>query len=226
MYYLSHSKSKDPIPDNLLKGSFDLKDGRFVSFCDRFKYLRTYITPNLRDNFDIEARIMAAKANFYAYKESLYCNFEIDIKIRKEMYMAMTLNILLWGIYSWALSEIHLKKLSSFHNRCTRAICRCPMDLVQERHIKMAKLHGQLNMPDMEALVTIRQLRFLIRVAKMDESRLTRQVMSSQGARTKDTNVRGSKLTSRSVYRNALIRGGIISEEEKKSCILTDTWTR
>jgi len=69
--------------------------------------------------------------------------------------MAMTVNILLWGSDSWALSEIHLKKLSSFHNRCTRAICRCPMDLVQERHIKMAKLHGQLNMPDMEALVTI-----------------------------------------------------------------------
>ena len=27
-------------------------------------------------------------------------------------------------------------------------------------------------------------------------------------------------------YRNALIRGGVISEDEKKSCILTDTWTR
>ena len=77
---------------------------------------------------------MAAKANFYAYKESLYCNFEIDIKIRKEMYMATTVNILLWGSDSWALSEIHLNKLSSFHNRCTRAICRCSMDLVQERH--------------------------------------------------------------------------------------------
>ena len=38
------------------------------------------MTPNVRDDFDtsIEARIMAAKANFYAYKESLYCNFEID----------------------------------------------------------------------------------------------------------------------------------------------------
>ena len=61
---------------------------------------------------------------------------------------------------------------------------------------------------------------------KMDESRLTRQVMSSQGVRTKDTNVKGSKHTSGSVYRNALIRGGVVSEEEKKSCILTDTWTR
>jgi len=50
--------------------------------------------------------------------------------------------------------------------------------------------------------------------------------MSSQGVRTKDTNVKGSKLASRSAYRNALIRGGVVSEEEKKSCILTDTWTR
>jgi len=100
------------------------------------------------------------------------------------------------------------------------------MDLVQERHIKKAKLHGQLNMPDMETLVTIRQLRFIIRIAKMDESRLTRQAMSSQGVRTKDTNVKGSKLTSRSAYRNALIRGGVVSEEEKKSCILTGTWKR
>ena len=102
------------------------------------------------------------------------------------------------------------------------------MDLVQERHIKTAKLHGQLNMPDMEAFVTILQLRFLIQVAKMDESRLTRtcQVMSSQGVRTKDTNVKGSKLTSRSAYRNDLIRVGVVSEEEKKWCILTDTWTR
>ena len=73
------------------------------------------------------------------------------------------------------------------------------MDLVQERHVKTVELHRQLNMPDMEALVTIRQLRFLIRVAKMDVSRLTRQVMISQGVRTKDTHVKGSKLTSRTV---------------------------
>jgi len=34
----------------------------------------------------------------------------------------------------------------------------------------------------------------------------------------------GSKPTSRSAYRNALIRGGVVSDEEKKSCtgILTD----
>ena len=48
----------------------------------------------------------------------------------------------------------------------------------------------------------------------------SRQVMSSQGVRTKDTNVKGSKLISRSAYRNALIRGGVVSDEEKKSCTL------
>jgi len=139
--------------------------------------------------------------------ESPYCNFEIDIKIRKEMYMAMTINILLWGSDSRALSKAHLDKLASFHNRCTRAMCRCPIDRVHERHVKTAELHRQLNLPDMEALATIRQLRVLTRVARMDESRLTRQVMSSQGVRTKDTNVKGgNKLNYRSAYRNALIR--------------------
>ena len=101
------------------------------------------------------------------------------------------------------------------------------MDLVQERHVKTAELHRQLNMPGIVVLITVGQLRFLTRIAKMDESRVTRQVMNSQVVRTKDTNIKGgNKLASRSAYRNALHSGGVMSDEENKVGILTDTWTR
>jgi hypothetical protein len=53
---------------------------------------------------------------------------------------------------------------------------------VKEHKIKNEAYLKKTKLQPIDTLVTVRgQLRFLTRVAEMDESRLTRRVMSSQG---------------------------------------------
>ena len=53
MYFPSHSKSKEEIPEELVSGDFDIPGDRFVSFTSKFKYLGTYLSQLLTDDTDI-----------------------------------------------------------------------------------------------------------------------------------------------------------------------------
>ena len=66
MYFPPYEMRKAEIPENLRTGSYDIGDGQFVSFCQAFWYLGTFLTPTLDDNFDIDSRITAATKAFYS----------------------------------------------------------------------------------------------------------------------------------------------------------------
>ena len=66
MYFPSHSKLKNEIPQELIDGDFDIPNGKFVSFTNKFKYLGTYLSQNLSDDTDIELRITAPTKNLNA----------------------------------------------------------------------------------------------------------------------------------------------------------------
>ncbi len=95
MYFPSHSKLKNEIPQELIDGDFDIPNGKFVSFTNKFKYLRTYLSQNLSDDTDIELRITAATKNFNALGRTIFRNRKIKLELRCQMYMAITVNILL-----------------------------------------------------------------------------------------------------------------------------------
>ena len=66
MYFPPYEMRKAEIPENLWTGSYDIGDGQFISFCQAFQYLGTFLTPTLDDNFDIDSRITAATKVFYS----------------------------------------------------------------------------------------------------------------------------------------------------------------
>ena len=47
---------------------------------------------------------------------------EVDVKSKYLIYMAMPMNLLLWGCESWAMTKDRMKKLEVFHMRCLRRI--------------------------------------------------------------------------------------------------------
>jgi hypothetical protein len=114
--------------------------------------------------------------------EQFFRNRKIKLELRCQMYMAITVNILLWGCDTWALIKSQLMKLRSFHHKCVRQLCgTTTMFNVKEHKIKNEAYLKKTKLQPIDPLITVRQLRFLTRVAEMDESRLTRRVMSSQG---------------------------------------------
>ncbi len=81
-------------------------------------------------------------------------------------------------------------------------------------------MHGK-NKPvkTIETYITIRQLRFLMRIAEMPENRLTRQVINSQAVPQGNCS-RGQQTTKRA-YRDDLKRAGLC---DAKGDIKTSEW--
>ena len=173
MYFPSHSNLKKDIPQELIDGSYDIPGGRFVSFTPKFKYLGTYLSQSLTEDIDINARILAATKNFNALGRSIFRNRKISLDIRSQLYLAITVNILLWGCDSWALKRSQLDKISCFHKKCMRQLCGYTMFSVKEHHIKTKVcMEKTTNLKPIETYITIRQLRFLTRIAEMPDNRL------------------------------------------------------
>ena len=104
MYFPSHSKPIDKIEEEIVNGQFVIPGDKFVEFTHRFKYLGTYITQDLSDNTDIDKRILSASKNFNAQGKEIFRNRKISLHICCCLYIATTVNILLWGCDTWALT--------------------------------------------------------------------------------------------------------------------------
>jgi exonuclease III len=220
VYFPSHSNLKKEIPEELVNGDFDIEDGRFVSFVPKFKYLGTYLSQSLTEEADIDARILAATKNFNALGRSIFRNRKIPIELRSQLYLAITVNILLWGCDSWALKTTQLSRLSTFHNKCVRQLCGYTMYNVKDYRIRTETCLEKTNLKPIETIITVRQLRFLSRIAQMDESRLTRQVMNSQGIISAGSRA-GRNKTTKMALRDALKRAGLLNG---KIDIKTSEW--
>ena len=137
MYFPSHSKLKKEIRKELVDGSYDIPGGQFVSFTPKFNYLvGTYLSQTLTEDVDINEIILAAMKNFNTLGRSIFRNRKISLDICSQLYLAITVNILLWGCDSWALKKSQLEKISCFYKKCMRQLCGYTMNLVKEHCIK------------------------------------------------------------------------------------------
>ena len=179
MYFPAHSKTIEETEEELISGRYVIPGNKFVKFTNRFKYLGTYLTQNLSDDTDINERILAASKNFNALGKELFRNRKISLHIRCRLYVATTINILLWGCDTWALTQLQLDKIEVFHRRCIRRMIGITMHHVKEYEIKNEYILEKSNLKSAETYLRIRQLRFLTRIAHMDPACLPRQVINS-----------------------------------------------
>ena len=216
MYFPPRSKSKDDLPEHCKAGaSFDIGDGRFVSFCEAFKYLGSYLTNRLDEDYDVDARITAATKMFNAtiviFKDKRIARF-----IKVEAYVALVINTLLYGCDSWALKQCHIQKLAAFHNKCARTLAGINMWQVREHKISTESMLKRLKLMSLEQFIQVRQLRLLQKLAKKPQDRLTRQMLNSQA--TKNPNVgkltHGNRATTRRSWKETLQQALNLTKEE------------
>ena len=166
MYFPAHSKSIEEIDKDLTSGKIIISENKFVDFTDKFKYLGMYLAQNLSDDTDVNDRITAASKNVIALGKELFRNCKISLHICCHLYVATTINILLWGCNTWALTCTQINKIEVFHCCCIRQ----KNDYILEKS----------NLKPAETYICICQLRFLAGITHMDPSCLPRQVISSQ----------------------------------------------
>jgi len=221
MYFPAHSKPIEEVEEDLISGRIIISGDKFVDFTNKFKYLGTYLAQNLSDDTDVDDRITAASKNFNALGKELFRNRKISLHIRCRLFVATTINILLWGCDTWAITRTQLNKIEVFHRRCIRQMIGITMHHVKEHEIKNEYIYKKSNLKSAETYIRIRQLRFLTRIAHMDPSRLPRQVINSQAT----ANGRCSKnvASTKRAYKMALEEAGLF-EKGKCGGIKTSLW--
>jgi len=154
-------------------------EGGIVTFTDTFKYLGSRIHRSLQDDADVDGRIKSATCAFGALKKSIFGSKHIKPATKKAVYLAIILNILLYGAESWCLTEKLLQRLRVFHNQCIRSMCRVTRWHTRKHRISNKVLRDRLKMETIDQYISERKLRWAGHVARMDHSRLPRKFLTS-----------------------------------------------
>eukprot|EP00957_Ditylum_brightwellii_P156577 11916981-Ditylum_brightwellii.AAC.1 len=60
---------------------------------------------DLHDHLEIKNRALQARKSLQAIMPKVFCNPNISLKVKRMLYMAIPMNLLLRGCETWALKE-------------------------------------------------------------------------------------------------------------------------
>ena len=159
---------------------FDVNDLHFIPFIRSFKYLGSIINDELDDIQDIRTRGTQAFVGFNKLKPIL-CNRKINRKSKRELYLTLIVNILLWGCESWAIDGNGFAELQKWHHFFVKKMCHVhPLMFRDIPGLSMKKLLTDMDLPEIDKMVEIRRVRFLRKLA-LNPLSLPARCLGSQG---------------------------------------------
>ena len=124
----------------------------YVDFTAHFKYLGTFISFDLTEDYDINNRITKASREMGRLRHFFQNQF-VELKFKHQVFVQYIVNILLWGCENRAIKEHHFLKLNSFIHQNIRSILRIKMSQVRDEHIKNTRIRKIFfNLPDAQPL--------------------------------------------------------------------------
>ena len=85
----------------------------YVTFCHHFKYLGSFISFGLCDNYDMEKQVTAATQSMGALK-NVWDAPHLDIWSKYLLFRAIPMNLLLWRCETWSMRKALSNKLKVF----------------------------------------------------------------------------------------------------------------
>ena len=107
----------------------------FIAFSRNFKHLGSWVLCNLKDDFDVSARITSDYRCIGAL-HSFWRWDQVELHRKHLICMAIPINLLLWGCGSWALKESLVKSTDVFLHSSIRRILRITMLDMKNEHTK------------------------------------------------------------------------------------------
>ena len=157
----------------------DLYDGTRITFTSHFTYLGSIISWDLSDDVDVTNRITKANKAFGSLRLLIFCNPYLPLTLKKYLYMAITVNLLLWGSENWALSSNMQQKLERFHSKSCRAILGINMWEVSMYKVKNWTILARVGVPSMEKIIHYRRLAWMHKIAIMPSNRNPKKFLNA-----------------------------------------------
>ena len=153
--------------------------GGTISFTETFVYLGSLLHRDLSDIHDAEARIMKASQAFGALRTKIFGSADVPERLKGKLYTGGVLAVLLYGCETWCLTESSFRRLSSWHNKRIREMCRVTMRQTYVHHISSKSLQQRTGVFELEHYLASTTLRWAGHVARMPKSRLPKRLMLS-----------------------------------------------
>ena len=192
----------------------------YITYTPSFKYLGSYITQDLSDTFDVKNRIIQANKAMASMMPHVFQNKSLSQHVNKLLYMAIPMNLLLWGCETWALKESDRRLLQVFHTTSIRRILNINMLEVQMRKITNEFLYEEFRIDPIAHIMASRQVRWLGNIARMGENRLPRKFIAAW--HTNPRPMGRPQQTLRHTYLHALRMLGAIPQDDKEGKL--ETW--
>ena len=144
---------------------------------DELQYLGSSIQHCGCPSDDVDARVAAASGACGALQKSVFAVRYLDIHIKRCVFNACVLSLLLYGSECWTLLQCDIRCLSSFHTRI-RSVPGITWARAWAEHISNAELLALWGDTEtIEEKLAHRRLEWLGYVARMEDSRMPRQVL-------------------------------------------------
>lgn len=153
--------------------------GGTVHFCSQFRYLGSWVSSDLCDDHDIDARIQSAGAAFGFLRRPFFASRRVPHQHKKLAFEGLILSILLYGSEAWTVSARTRKRLQNFFNRCARTMCRVTRWHTWKQRISQRTLEKRIGLRTFSQYLHRRQLRWIGHVARMETTRLPRRLLTS-----------------------------------------------
>ena len=114
-----------------------------------------------------------------AMMPNIFRNPHLSLYVKKLLYMAIPMNLLLWGSETWALKQSDRKKLQVFHTSAIRRILNINMMEVQLYRISNEEIYKEFGIDPLENILVSRQLKWIGKIALMPENRLPRKFLAA-----------------------------------------------
>ena len=153
-------------------------DSVSVEMVNEFNYLGSVLHCSGQADANVKVRIDKASQAFGKLKRSVLQDRSLSVTTKCVVYQAVMLGTLLHGSEMWTTKRAITQKLETFHNRCLRGIFDITRARQHDECISSSEIHEMFGMKElMKEVGTLRWVRWLGHVARMDDHRMPKQAL-------------------------------------------------
>ena len=184
--------------------------GRAIPYTNEYIYLGYLLHVSLKDDRAIRARITASNNLFGSMRKEILGAKATSTKVKKIVFVGMVLAMLLYVAEIWLISAEMERELCTCYRRWIRCMARVNRLNSRKLRLPSETLEQQLQVENMQHYTDQRMLGWAGHVARMDETRMPRKLLTSYAD------------TKRKVGGQALTYGRMLSKAMKRKGIKND----